>query len=72
MIAFENYMTYSSQNLFSPLTFGFYRYRVTRCTILIIEDYLKNGSLECLDVLPSVTYASIAEQIDSILGSMED
>lgn len=43
-------------------------------SVKIIEDYLKNGGslLECLDVLPSVTYAPIAEQMDSILGSMED
>ncbi|XP_011867325.1 PREDICTED: uncharacterized protein LOC105561707 [Vollenhovia emeryi] len=43
-------------------------------SIKIIEDYLKNGGslLECLDVLPSVTYAPIVEQIDSIFGSMED
>ncbi|KYN39368.1 hypothetical protein ALC56_06294 [Trachymyrmex septentrionalis] len=43
-------------------------------SVKIIEDYLKNGGslLECLDVLPSITYAPIAEQIDSILGSMED
>lgn len=43
-------------------------------SVKIIEDYLKNGGslLECLGVLPSITYAPIAEQIDSILGSMED
>ncbi|KYN22894.1 PREDICTED: uncharacterized protein LOC108758902 [Trachymyrmex cornetzi] len=43
-------------------------------SVKIIEDYLKNGGslLECLDVLPSIMYAPIAEQIDSILGSMED
>ncbi|XP_012542532.1 uncharacterized protein LOC105840201 [Monomorium pharaonis] len=43
-------------------------------SIKIIEDYLKNGGslLECLDVLPSITYAPIAEQMDIILGSMED
>ncbi|XP_011692916.1 PREDICTED: uncharacterized protein LOC105452991 [Wasmannia auropunctata] len=43
-------------------------------SVKIVEDYLKNGGslLECLDVLPSVTYAPIAEQIDSILGSMEN
>lgn len=35
---------------------------------------MRNGGslLECLDVLPSIMYAPIAEQIDSILGSMED
>ncbi|KYM93793.1 hypothetical protein ALC62_15637 [Cyphomyrmex costatus] len=43
-------------------------------SVKIIEEYLKNGGslLECLDVLPSITYASITEQIDGILGSMED
>ncbi|XP_071653549.1 uncharacterized protein [Temnothorax longispinosus] len=43
-------------------------------SVKIIEDYLKNSGslLDCLDVLPSVTYAPIAEQVDSILGSMED
>lgn len=43
-------------------------------SVKIIEDYLKNGGslLECLDVLPSIIYAPIAEQMDSIFGSMED
>ncbi|XP_011630884.1 uncharacterized protein LOC105422977 [Pogonomyrmex barbatus] len=43
-------------------------------SVKIVEDYLRNGGslLECLDVLPSITYAPIAKQIDSILGSMED
>lgn len=43
-------------------------------SVKIIEDYLKNGGslLECLNVLPSVMYAPIAEQMDSILGSMEN
>lgn len=43
-------------------------------SVKIIENYLKNGGslLECLNILPSITYVSIAEQVDSILGSMED
>ncbi|KAL6428269.1 hypothetical protein ACFW04_008526 [Cataglyphis niger] len=43
-------------------------------SVKIIEDYLKNGGslIECLDVLPSVMYASIEEQIDVILESMEN
>ncbi|XP_072744691.1 uncharacterized protein [Anoplolepis gracilipes] len=43
-------------------------------SVKTIEDYLKNGGslIECLDVLPSVMHAPIAEQIDIILESMED
>ncbi|XP_029666345.1 uncharacterized protein LOC115237445 [Formica exsecta] len=43
-------------------------------SVKTIEDYLKNGGslIECLDVLPSVMYAPIAEQIDVILESMEN
>lgn len=43
-------------------------------SVNIIEDYLKNGGslIECLDVLPSITYAPIEEQMDGILGCMEN
>lgn len=49
------------------LTSSFHRYRVyeMHLSVKIIEEYLKNGSLlKCLDVLSSITYASIAEQIN--------
>ncbi|KAL0114010.1 hypothetical protein PUN28_011374 [Cardiocondyla obscurior] len=43
-------------------------------SIKIIEDYLKTGGslLDCLDILPSLEYAPIGEQINSILKSMEE
>ncbi|XP_029163177.1 uncharacterized protein LOC114934650 [Nylanderia fulva] len=43
-------------------------------SVKTVEDYLKNGGslIECLDVLPSIMYAPIAEQIDVILESMEN
>ncbi|XP_011256611.2 uncharacterized protein LOC105251462 [Camponotus floridanus] len=43
-------------------------------SVKTIEDYLKNGGslIECLDILPSVIYAPIGEQIDVILESMEN
>ncbi|CAL1683333.1 unnamed protein product [Lasius platythorax] len=43
-------------------------------SVKTVEDYLKNGGslIECLDVLPSIMYAPIAEQIDVILESTED
>ncbi|EZA54023.1 hypothetical protein X777_05872 [Ooceraea biroi] len=43
-------------------------------SVKIIGDYLRNGGslIDCLDVLPSITHVPIEEQIDSILGSMED
>ncbi|KAG7196784.1 hypothetical protein KM043_017691 [Ampulex compressa] len=40
----------------------------------ILQDYLRNGNslLKCLDILPSLAYAPMDEQIDGILATMED
>lgn len=43
-------------------------------SVKIIEDYLKNGGslIECLEILPSIIYSSIKEQMSNILGFMEN
>ncbi|XP_032690079.1 uncharacterized protein LOC116853232 [Odontomachus brunneus] len=43
-------------------------------SIKTIEDYLKNGGslIECLEILPSLVYASMKEQISNILEFMEN
>lgn len=71
------YTSFGHQNLCSPLIHSFLiqvqSYEMYH-SVRIIEDYLRNGGslLECLDVLPSLAYAPIAEQMDNILGSVED
>lgn len=60
--------------MYSPVRFSQRQSYELYHSVKIIEDYLKNGGslIECLDVLPSIMYTPIGQQVDVILQSIEN